>query len=83
MRLEIRENVPLWAQGLAPVLAIFVSLIICSLLILWADKPVFESYALLLNGALGSAFALSETLTRATPMIFTGLAAAIAFKAKL
>jgi ABC-type uncharacterized transport system permease subunit len=28
-------------------------------------------------------FALSETLTRATPLILTGLAAAVAFKARL
>jgi nucleoside ABC transporter membrane protein len=38
---------------------------------------------LLLKGALGSTFALTETLTRATPLIFTGLAAAVAFRAKL
>ena len=36
-----------------------------------------------LKGAAGSRFALIETLTRATPLIFTGLAAAVAFRAKL
>ena len=36
-----------------------------------------------LKGAAGSQFALLETLTRATPLIFTGLAAAVAFRAKL
>ena len=35
------------------------------------------------EGAAGSHFALLETLTRATPLIFTGLAAAVAFRAKL
>ena len=35
------------------------------------------------QGAAGSVFALTETLTRATPLIFTGLAAAVAFRAKL
>lgn len=34
------------------------------------------------QGVAGSAFALSETLTRATPLIFTGLAAALAFRAR-
>ena len=33
----------------------------------------------MLEGALGSVFALSETLTRAAPLILTGLAAAVAF----
>ena len=35
------------------------------------------------SGAAGSQFAQLETLTRATPLIFTGLAAAVAFRAKL
>lgn len=38
---------------------------------------------LLLAGAAGSAFAITETLTRATPLILTGLAAAVAFRARL
>ena len=37
---------------------------------------------MLLKGALGSGFALSETFARATPLIFTGLAAAVAFKSR-
>jgi simple sugar transport system permease protein len=36
-----------------------------------------------MTGAVGSKFALLETLNRATPLIFTGLAVAVAFKAKL
>jgi len=35
------------------------------------------------KGAAGSQFALMETLSRATPLIFTGLAVAVAFRAKL
>ena len=35
------------------------------------------------KGAFGSRFALSETLTRATPLILTGLAVAVAFRARL
>ena len=42
-----------------------------------------DAYALLLQGGFGSRFALTETLTRATPLIFTGLAAALAFRARL
>ena len=40
-------------------------------------------FALVIKGAAGSQFAFLETLTRATPLIFTGLAAAVAFRAKL
>ena len=42
-----------------------------------------RTYALIFEGGFGSRFAWSETLTRATPLILTGLAAAIAFRAHL
>ena len=42
-----------------------------------------RTLTLVFKGAAGSQFALFETLTRATPLIFTGLAAAVAFRAKL
>jgi simple sugar transport system permease protein len=44
---------------------------------------VLAAYGRLVQGALGSTFALTETLARATPLILTGLAAAVAFRAKL
>src|SRR6185369_10435635 len=40
-------------------------------------------FYLVAKGAAGSQFALLETLTRATPLIFTGLAVAVAFRARL
>ena len=49
----------------------------------WAGAPVGRAYALLLQGGFGSRFAWTETLTRATPLILTGLAAAVAFRARL
>jgi ABC-type uncharacterized transport system permease subunit len=36
-----------------------------------------------IKGGFGSVFAWSETFTRATPLILTGLAATVAFKARL
>jgi simple sugar transport system permease protein len=41
------------------------------------------AYARILQGSLGSTFALTETLARATPLMLTGLAAALAFRARL
>ena len=41
------------------------------------------AYAEKLRGACGSRLAVTETFTRATPLILTGLAAAIAFRARL
>jgi ABC-type uncharacterized transport system permease subunit len=51
--------------------------------VLWAGAPVAQTYGLLFKGGFGSVFALSETLTRAIPLILTGLAATVAFKARL
>ncbi len=83
MRLEAREDAPLVLALVAPFAAIAVSLAFCAGLVAWSGAPVFSAYALLFRGALGSGFAMAETLARATPLILTGLAAAIAFRAKL
>ncbi len=83
MRLEPRTALsPLTTLG-ASLGAIAFTLVICALLILWANADVFAAYGAIFNGAFGSRFAITETLTRATPLIFTGLAAAVAFRAKL
>ena len=68
---------------MAPALAIAGTLLVASLLVAWAGAPVARAYALLLEGGFGSRFAITETLTRATPLILTGLAAAVAFRARL
>jgi general nucleoside transport system permease protein len=83
MRLERREQLSTaWALG-APFAAIAFTLAIASLLVLWADKPVMQTYGAILAGGFGSVFAWTETLTRATPLMLTGLAAAVAFRARL
>lgn len=82
MQLEPREETSLWLVIFAPVLAIVVAFILCAGLIIWAGEPVLTAYGLLIKGAVGSRLAITETLTRATPLIFTGLAAAVAFRAK-
>ena len=53
------------------------------LLVAWAGAPIGATYALMFDGGFGSRFAWSETLTRATPLILTGLSAAVAFRARL
>lgn len=83
MRLEPRAHVPLWLSLAAPVAAIALAFACCALLILWTGAPVVAAYEALLRGAFGSVFAATETLTRAAPLIFTGLAAAVAFRARL
>lgn len=83
MRLERRDDRSAWVLVLAPVGAMVATLMLGSLLVAWAGAPVGKAYALLLQGGFGSRFALTETLTRATPLILTGLSAAVAFRARL
>jgi len=81
MRLEARLRVPPALMVTAPVASVAVTLLLCAALIVWAGAPVGRAYLLLFDGAFGSRFAITETLTRATPLILTGLAAAVAFRA--
>ena len=83
MRLEKRSSPSGVALVMAPLAAIAFTLLVSALLVLWAGAPVGQTYSLLLKGGFGSVFALSETLTRAVPLILTGLAATVAFKARL
>ena len=83
MQFERRQHIPISLAVVAPVIAIFAALVLCTPLISWTGVPALQAYGVMLKGALGSRFAVSETLSRATPLMFTGLAVAIAFRAKL
>lgn len=83
LRLVPRTEVSRAAWLVAPLAAVAATLALASLLILWAGAPLGRAWLLLFQGAFDSSFAWSETLTRATPLILTGLAAAVAFRARL
>ena len=83
MKLEKRSLSSPAALVLAPIGAVLFTLLISAMLVLWAGAAVGQTYGLLLQGGFGSVFALSETLTRAIPLMLTGLSAAVAFKARL
>ncbi|MEI4261149.1 ABC transporter permease [Roseovarius sp. D0-M9] len=83
MRLEPIAN-PSPARTLGPpAVAIAATVVIASLLAMLAGANPFSVLGLIIQGAFGSKFALLETLNRATPLIFTGLAVAVAFRARL
>ena len=82
MRLEPKPTPSLAVTLLYPAGAIAATVLISSLLVLAAGANPLAVFGLVVKGAAGSQFALMETLTRATPLIFTGLAVAVAFRAK-
>jgi simple sugar transport system permease protein len=83
MRLEPRGEPTLALSLAAPAAALAFTLAATAALIAVAGAPVPRAFATMFAGALGSGFAVNELLTRATPLILTGLAAAIAFRARL
>lgn len=66
-----------------PALAILATILVASLLAMLAGANPLHTFGLIVKGAVGSKFAALETLNRATPLIFTGLAIAVAFRARL
>lgn len=83
MRLEARLTTSRIAPFIQAFGAISFTLVVCGVLVLCANANVASAYIAIYEGALGSQFAITETLTRATPLMFTGLAAAVAFRARL
>jgi ABC-type uncharacterized transport system permease subunit len=82
VRLEARETTPRWFNLALPLAAVVVTLVLCSGLIWAAGSNVFVAYGVMFAASLGDGYAITETLVRAAPMIFTGLAVAVAFRAK-
>jgi ABC-type uncharacterized transport system permease subunit len=68
---------------LVPGLAVLTALLIGAVLMLLTGDNPLEAYWGLFQGAFGSVQALSQTIRKATPFIFTGLSVAFAFKAGL
>ena len=83
MRLEPRAHPPAWLLAGAPVAAVVLALALAAMPLALAGADVVGAYRQMAVASLGSWFALSETLTRATPLILTGLAVAVAFRARL
>lgn len=83
MRFERREHRPAALVIATPLIAIVAALAIAGVLIALAGAPVLTAYGRIFTGAFGSKLSATETLIRATPLILTGLAAAVAFRARL
>ena len=83
MRLEPIANPSLARRIGFPAAALGATIVTASLLAMIAGADPFKILGLIVKGAAGSKFAALETLNRATPLIFTGLAIAVTFRAKL
>ena len=66
-----------------PLIAILISFVIGAVIMLATGNNPLAAYAALFLGAVGDPTALGRTLLNATPLVFTGLAVAVAFRAGL
>lgn len=82
MRFEAREHTPGWLPWAAVIGAGAATLCFAALLLVFAGASPLDGFRELFLGAFGSRNALTETGATATPLILTGLAAAVAFRAK-
>jgi len=81
MRLALRESQPTWRTFLLAGIALFITYLITAGLIRWAGANPFSAFDLMLTSPLKTSFGIGEVILSATPIIFTGLAVALAFRA--
>ena len=68
-------------QALRVIITLLLALLIGGVIMELSGKDAINAYDVLWNSAVGSERARADTLLRATPLIFTGLATVVAFRA--
>jgi ABC-type uncharacterized transport system permease subunit len=64
-------------------IAVIAALLVGAVIVYAAGSSPYEAYKALYEGAFGSTYDFAQTLTRTTPLIFTGLTVAFAFRCGL
>jgi len=78
------EKMPRWADVvLIPLISLLLAAFISALVIVAIGEDPIAAVKLMINGALGSTYGWGYTLYYATNFIFTGLAVAVAFHARM
>ncbi len=78
------DVMPKWAEVvLVPLISLLLAAILSAIVILAIGENPWDALMLMIDGALGSTYGWGYTLYYATNFIFTGLAVAIAFHARM
>jgi ABC-type uncharacterized transport system permease subunit len=83
LRLERRLEVPRWLPVATTAGAVVAALVISAIVLRIAGGDPIAIYAHIARASFGSLGVLSDTLVKATPLILTGLACALAFRMRL
>lgn len=66
-----------------PIFAVILAVLIGAIILFISGASPIEAYSALIKGSFGDVDAFTRTLEKATPLVFSGLAVAFAFKAGL
>src|SRR5919109_3555849 len=83
VRIERRLRQPRWLMVAVPAGSLVFAFFASGIVLLATGHDALRSYRQLFDAAFVSSGSLSQTLTAATPLAFTGLAAAAAFRMRL
>ena len=83
VRLEPRGAVAGWVSAAMTVAALIVAFVIGGLVLAFVGGDPVRVYLHIVNAAFGNIGVISDTLVKATPLILTGLACALAFRMRL
>jgi len=78
------DKMPKWADiALIPLINLALALVVSALVVLYIGESPIEALTIMVRGSVGSAYGWGFTLYYATNFIFTGLAVAVAFHARM
>ena len=78
------EKMPAWADAvLVPIISLILAAILSALVIIGIGEDPVAAVKLMVQGSLGSSYGWGYTLYYATNFMFTGLAVAVAFHARM
>jgi ABC-type uncharacterized transport system permease subunit len=82
IEVEKRLDVPRWLRFLTPFISLLLAMIVVGIIFVFLGINPFYAYARILGGAFGSLYALSETVTKAIPLMLAGIGLTLAFRAR-
>ncbi len=83
LRLKLQQSSLISRDLLVPIVSVLLALLVGAIFILIVGENPLHAYKVLFLESFGSIRSIATTLQRATPLIFTGLAVAFAFRCGL
>lgn len=83
IRFAARDNVPRWLTFVVPLASVVVAAIVAGVVLAATGHNPLTTYQHIVQASITQPGAFSQTLVSMTPLLFTGLAAAVAFRMRL